>query len=224
VLIALAAAGLVAAAVAAVVVVSSGSDGGGDGDARLAAACRAHVEATEGFNRLFDETAALQRGGPPPKSSTAQIQANFDRFVAGPLARLRRNAPAPIAKDIESAIATTQRIRRGDLSGAMAPAYSPTAERIDGYFFDNCGGARDDVEGVDFAFDGLEPTQPRGLLRIKFVNGGSELHELRSTSAGPASPSRSGASSTGRCARSAPSSSGSTTPTRSPAARPRTRR
>jgi hypothetical protein len=178
-LVALGVAGLLAAAaVVAIVVATTGSDGDSEGQGRLAVACKAQVEATAGFNRLFSETPALQGERPPPKSATAQIQANFDRFVAGPLARLRRNAPAPIARDIESAIATTQGIRNGNLSGAKAPAYSPTTERIDGYFFDNCAGATDDVEGVDYAFDGLKPAQPRGLLRIKLVNGGREVHEL----------------------------------------------
>jgi hypothetical protein len=34
------------------------------------------------------------------------------------------------------------------------------------------------VTGVDFAFDGVKPAYPAGLTRIKFVNGGKEVHEM----------------------------------------------
>lgn len=150
-------------------------EGGGDS---IAAACKADSDLNAGVERFFQSTPALQGDGPPPKSATPQIRANYDRLVAGPIARLQREAPEEIKDDVNSAVADFSRVRNGDFSKVEAPAFEQKTGRIDAYFFDNCEGQKSEVEGLDFAFDGVEKTYETGPTRFKLDNTGKEVHVL----------------------------------------------
>ena len=155
-----------------------GDDDDGGADAKLTAGCKADDALNDGITKFFNQTPALQGDGPPPKSATPQIRANYDRFVAGPVAQLQRDAPEEVAGDVKSAVADFRGVRNGDFSKVMAPAFENKTRRIDAYFFDNCEGTKSAVKGVDFAFQGLEDSYDAGRVRFKLDNAGKEVHEM----------------------------------------------
>lgn len=148
-------------------------------DPKIAAGCMANFALSDGFNKLFSQTPALQGDKPPTKAQLPKIQASYDRYVAGPLAELEKNAIEEIAEDIEKAVAASKRLRAtGDARPFESPALTNTMTSIDGYYFEACGGEKAEIKGVDFGFEGAESSYEAGEYRFKFPNEGKEQHEL----------------------------------------------
>ncbi|MGI8592804.1 MAG: hypothetical protein ACR2ML_00250 [Solirubrobacteraceae bacterium] len=159
------------------VVAACGDDDGGSSD-KNAAACKSDNAVNAGFDKLFSQTPALQSDKPPSKKDVPKIRANYDKFVAGPLAQFQKDAPPEIAGDVKSAVAGTKGLRKGDTSFFMTPEFQAKTTRIDGYIYDNCDGEKTEVKGPDYAFEGLEDSYPAGLRRFKLQNTGKEVHQM----------------------------------------------
>ena len=148
-------------------------------DAKTTAACKADIAINQGFKMLFEQTPALQGDKPPTKAQLPKIQANYDKFVAGPVSEFERNAPEEIAPDVEKAIAASKKFRAtGDGSDFESPALMPSLMKIDTYFYDNCDDEKTEVKGPDYKFEGLEDSYPAGVRRFKLDNTGKEAHEM----------------------------------------------
>jgi hypothetical protein len=145
---------------------------------KLSAACKDQIALNQGVTQLFMRTPALQTGRPVPKAAVPQLRADYDRFVATPLAKFEKDAPDKISADVRSAAATARGLREGNVSGLMAPQFMATTARIDGYLFDKCSGEKSDVKGVDYGFQGLKASYPAGTVRFKLDNVGKEEHEM----------------------------------------------
>ncbi len=153
-------------------------DGGSAAEGKDAAACKADVAITEGFNKFFTQTPGLMGDGPPPKSAIPKIQANYDKFIAKEIPKIKGNEPPAIADAIKFVLASSKKVRNGDFSGVMSRKFEAQSERIDAYFFNNCEGEKAEVEGPDYAFEGVDDTYSAGYRRFKFQNTGVEVHEL----------------------------------------------
>lgn len=145
---------------------------------KVATACKSQIAVNQGFRQLFTQTPALQGNGPPPKSAIPQISANFDRYVAAPLDKFEKDAPAAVASDVKAAVAAGRGVREGDVAGLMSPQIQAKANRFDAYFYDKCSGEKGDVKGVDYAFQDLKSSYPAGTVRFKLDNAGKENHEM----------------------------------------------
>lgn len=166
-------------------ITACGSDDGGtttsasSADAKLAAGCAASKKVNEGIERFFESTPALQSEKPPTKAQIPQIQANYDKFVAGPLAQAEQNVPPELKADLAKASAALGQLRAtGSPQQLGSPAVQKAGSNLDGYYFENCPGPKAAITGIDYAFDGAKPTYAPGATRIKFVNKGKEEHEL----------------------------------------------
>ncbi len=148
-------------------------------DPKIGAACRADLALTAGFDKLLNQTPALQGGKPATKAQLPRVQASYDRLVAGPLAELRENADDEIGDDVETYVAASRAFRAtGDPGPLEAPALKATKTTIAGYHYAECAGDKVEVVGVDFRFEDVKDTYEAGEYRMKFLNEGKEEHEL----------------------------------------------
>ncbi|MGI8592805.1 MAG: hypothetical protein ACR2ML_00255 [Solirubrobacteraceae bacterium] len=148
-------------------------------DPKNAAGCKADFALSDGYDKLFTQTPALQGGKPPTKAQLPKIQANYDRLVAAPLAELEKNAADDIAGDVEKAAAASKELRAtGDARPFRSPAFTVTKTTIDGYYYEECSGQKAEITGVDFRYEGVNGSYEPGEIRIKFPNEGKEEHEL----------------------------------------------
>jgi hypothetical protein len=166
-------------------VAACGSDDSGDStsadsaDAKLAAGCAADKNISDGINQFFQNTPALQSGKPPTKAQLPQVQANYDKYVAGPLAQVVQNAPAQLKADVTAAGNAVKQLRAtGSPEQLGSPAVQRAGSNIDGYYFKSCPGQKAAITGVDYAFGGAKPTYAPGAIRFQFVNKGKEDHEM----------------------------------------------
>jgi hypothetical protein len=147
--------------------------------AKLVAGCAADKKVSDGVNAFFQSTPALQSGKPPTKAQLPQIQANYDKFVAGPLAQVVQNAPAQLKGDVTTAANAVKQLRAtGNPQQLGSPAAQKAGANVDGYYFRSCPGQKAAISGVDYAFGGVKQTYAAGATRFQFVNKGKEEHEM----------------------------------------------
>jgi hypothetical protein len=175
----LGAAVLAASCSLAVVAACGSSDNSNSSGDKLAASCKANTAINDGFDKFFTNTPALQSDKPPPKSAVPQIQANYDRYIAGPIAQIQKDPPEEIAGDIKTGVAGVKKIRDGDTSAFNNPSFNKATTRIDAFYFNKCSGPKSTVKGIDYAFDGLNPTFSPGQTQFKLQNTGKEVHEMQ---------------------------------------------
>jgi hypothetical protein len=152
---------------------------GDDDDAKTTAACKADIAIDDGFNMLFEQTPALQREKPPTKAQLPKVQANYDKFAAGPVADFEKNVPEEIKDDTEKLVAAAKKFRAtGDASQFESPDFMTAGANVDTYLYDNCDDEKTEVKGPDYKFEGLEDSYPAGVRRFKLDNTGKEAHEM----------------------------------------------
>jgi hypothetical protein len=148
-------------------------------DPKIAIGCKADFAVSDGFDKLLTQTPALQSGKPPTKAQLPQVQANYDRLVAGPLAELQDNVADEIGDDVDKYAAAAKAFRAtGDPRPLESPALTPTKTNIAGYHYEHCAGEKAAIEGVDFAFEDVKEAYDPGEIRMRFRNEGKEEHEL----------------------------------------------
>ena len=158
----------------------SSDDDGGTSSSDLAASCKANDAVNTGFDNLFEKTPALQSDNPQPTpAQKEQIRANFDRYAAPALAQIEKNPPDEIADELKAAIASARKVRDGDVRAIQSPAFEQQTRKIDAFYFDNCGGQKNTVKAIDYAYDGLKPTFTVGQVHFKMQNTGKEVHEMQ---------------------------------------------
>ncbi len=173
------AAAAVVAAGCLVLVAACSSEKEDPNDPKNAAGCKADFAWSDGLSKLLSQTPALQGGKPPTKAQLPQVQASYDKFVAGPLGELEKNAPDELADDVEKVVDASKQLRAtGDAKPFESPALKATQTTIAGYFYEECSGEKAEVKGVDFAYEGVKASYEVGEIRIKFRNEGKEVHEL----------------------------------------------
>ena len=173
------AAAAVVAAGCLVLVAACSSEKEDPNDPKNAAGCKADFAWSDGLSKLFSETAALRGGKPPTKAQLPKVQASYDKFVAGPLGELEKNAPDELADDVEKVVEASKQLRAtGDAKPFESPALKATQTTIAGYFYEECSGEKAEVKGVDFAYEGVKASYDPGEIRMKFLNEGKEEHEL----------------------------------------------
>ena len=159
------------------VVAACGSDDSSSGD--TAAGCKADSAVNEGFDKLFTTTPALQNNQTPKGAQLTQFQANYDKYVAGPLSDLEENAPDELSDAVGAGVAGAKKFREtGDSKPLESPSFQAKTRKIDKYYFDNCGGQKATIAGVDYGYKGAKPSYQPGQIRIAFPNQGKEFHEL----------------------------------------------
>lgn len=147
--------------------------------AKLVAGCAADKKVSDGVNAFFQNTPALQSNKPPSKAQLPQIQANYDKYIALPLAQIQQNAPARMKADVTTAVTALKQLRAtGSPQQLGSPAAQKAAASVDGYYFKNCPGQKAAITGVDYAFGGVKQTYAAGATRFRFVNKGKEEHEM----------------------------------------------
>lgn len=149
-----------------------GGEGAGGGD--LAAACQAELDLSAAFNELpfpegdeaTDEELAAARSyyeeamGPAVEALVAAMPPDGAEAAAG-------------AKDIFDEFGAT-----GDVSLLEDSAAAAVFADTQGYLYDNCDSERFEATAVEYEFRDIPDTIPAGVNRVRFTNGGDELHEI----------------------------------------------
>lgn len=127
------------------------------------------------------------QGGPPAELEefcTAVVDAEMLVVSEGPeadveplLKQVEETAPDEIQEDVGIVVAG---VRAGaeDPSEFQKPRFSEADEAVDQYVVDNCGYERVDVEGTEYAFEGIPESIPSGRVSLVFSNAGEEVHEM----------------------------------------------
>lgn len=111
-------------------------------------------------------TIAASQGGDPDEAIDLLEQAE-------------QSAPEDISEQITTVVDSARgALESEDESVFESDEFRETDEEIDQYVADNCGFERVDVQGVDYAFEGLPATLPAGKVTFDFSNEGDKVHEM----------------------------------------------
>ncbi|MGH9190490.1 MAG: hypothetical protein ACRD0Q_10735 [Acidimicrobiales bacterium] len=146
---------------------------------RLAAACKADVAITRGFNQVFSDLPFPEGDEPPSVDFKAKLKAGYAQHLAAPLAEFQANAPAEITTEANEAIAVVKRFAdSGDFMLVDNDEFNAKVDKIDAYMYGNCDGTKQAVTAVDYGYTGLPAQITAGLVRFKLQNTGTEHHEI----------------------------------------------
>lgn len=153
--------------------------GSGDETKSLAAACRADVAVSDGFDGFFaTELPAGEADEPPSAAYKAAAAASFEQHLARPFADASASAPAALADDMSTAYAAYRRFAlTGDYS-FITPEVDARFDRIESYFYERCDGKRHDITATDFAYPDAPTEISSGVTRFRLKNTGTEPHEM----------------------------------------------
>jgi len=115
--------------------------------------------------------------------SPDQAKAQTKTFAATlvPLAeQVRGAAPAEIKTDIGVLVDATRQVSQtGDFETVFeSPAVTQAEDRVHAFDLENCGWAKIDVSGKDYAFTGIPKKVEAGPVSFEFTNTGKEPHEF----------------------------------------------
>ncbi len=89
-------------------------------------------------------------------------------------------APAKTRVDLRTVADALEEVVKadGDLTKRTTPAVKAATARAHAFDLANCGWKRVDVAGVEFAFQGLPPSVPAGVVSFELTNKGTFDHVL----------------------------------------------
>ena len=93
--------------------------------------------------------------------------------------RLKESVPAEIAAPAQVLFDALDKVAAdGDFSAFETPEVVEAENTVHAYDLANCGWAKVDAVGVEYAFQGIPATLEEGVTSFDFRNSGKELHEL----------------------------------------------
>ena len=139
------------------------------------------------FRTYCEKTLAIETYPEPEidydSLTSDQLKTENKTFAATlmPLAeQVRVASPAKIRSDVDVlADAVKQVSQTGDFDAAFdTPAVETASGRTHAFDLENCGWAKIDVSGKDYAFRGIPKKVEAGPVSFEFTNSGTEPHEL----------------------------------------------
>lgn len=142
-------------------------DNGDDGNVNpgfTAAACDAWVELGSAFAAAPEDPAEM---------------AAFGETLVGIVESFEGAVPEALDPNVTTLLEGAQAVATdGNPEGLFSEEGMQAQTNIGAFAHDDCDGTKVDVEATEYAFDGIDDELPAGRTSFKFVNNGSEEHEL----------------------------------------------
>lgn len=145
----------------------TGGDTGDDGNVNpgfTSVACDAWVELGASFAMAPED----------PAEMTA-----FGETLVGVVESFEGEVPDALHHDVQTLLEGAQAVADDGNPEALFSEEGMQAQtNIGAFAHDDCDGTKVDVEATEYAFDGIDDELPAGRTSFKFVNNGTEEHEL----------------------------------------------
>lgn len=142
------------------------------------------VASTEQFCETTVDAIAAFSTGPDVDFETAapeeieEAMAAFAERTSPVLDDLEAAAPEEIGGDVETIVGLARQALEGDDSVFESPEFVEADSALDEYMLSECGYSSLDVQGMDYAYEGVPETLEAGTYGITFENAGAEVHEM----------------------------------------------
>lgn len=115
-----------------------------------------------------------------PEQQKDLLRQYFNQTIQPLMAPVVANAPAPLKADTGTVAGASEKVAAtGDFDAFEAPKVKAAERRIHGFELEHCRWARQDVEGTEYAFQGVSTRAAPGAASFEFANTGTEMHELQ---------------------------------------------
>lgn len=160
----------------------------GDDDDEAATDTTTTTAAGSDTKEYCEKALALETTAPPdidfealsPEQQKEAVK-TFVREDISPLVdEIEKVIPEPIEAEAGVLVAGIDKVEQtGDFQAfENDPQIQKAEETVHAFDLDNCGWGRNDVAGVDYAFEGIPSTMKAGVHSFEFSNKGKELHMI----------------------------------------------